>query len=154
MVIKSIHQKNPRGKVYLIKPSTLDFSIEMENVTVFDGANSDLPIKDNFVDRLIVIDVPSQETLNESVKEWRRAIKDEGRLIVVTPTILVQDRDEPLNIGDFVEMYEHQVVEKGSHIKPDLFFASLKSHFKCVLVSENMHMTFITARASEESRRS
>lgn len=145
ILIRILHQKNPHGKIYLIKPSTLDFSFEMENVTVIDGTSYDLPFKDNFVDRLITIGVPAQETLDESVKEWRRAINDGGRLIVVTPSILVQDHDEPMNIGDFVEMIEHQVVEKGSHVTPDLFFASLESQFNSVVVREVVHLTFITA---------
>ena len=145
IIVRILHQKNPDGKLYLIKPSTLDFSVEMENVSVMDGTNYDFPIKDDFFDRIITVGVPSQESLDESVKEWRRVINEEGRLVIVTPSILVQDRDEPIDIGDFVEMYEHQVVEGGSHVEPGLLFASLKSHFNSVVVREVTHLTFITA---------
>lgn len=146
ILVRSIHQKNPQGKMYLIKPSTLDFSTNLENVSVFDGTHVDLSFKDDMFDQLIVVGVPSQETLMESVKEWRRVINERGRLIIITPSILVQEHNDPMTIGDFVEMHEHQFVEKGSHILPDFFIASLKSQFSNVNISEAVHLTYVIAK--------
>lgn len=146
ILVRRIHQKNPQGKMYLIKPSTLDFSTNLENVSVFDGTHVDLSFKDDMFDQLIVVGVPSQETLMESVKEWRRVINERGRLIIITPSILVQEHNDPMTIGDFVEMHEHQFVEKGSHILPDFFIASLKSQFSNVNISEAVHLTYVIAK--------
>jgi PadR family transcriptional regulator PadR len=145
-IVKSIQQRNPKGKLYLIKPEDLNYSSKFENVNVFDGTHYDMPFKDDFVDKLIVIGVPSQETLVESVKEWRRVINEEGTLTILTPTILVQKKDDPMIIGDFVEMYEHQVIEKGSILEPDIFISTLKGLFTDVGESEATHMTFINAK--------
>jgi PadR family transcriptional regulator PadR len=145
VLIRSIHQRNPQGKLYLIKPSSLDFGIEMENTNVFDGTYHDMPFKDNFVDRLVIVGVPSQEFLVESTTEWHRIIKDGGRLTILTPTILVQKHEDPMTIGDFVEMYEHQVIEKGSLLDPDMFLTSLGNNFSNIVEREATHMTFITA---------
>lgn len=147
VLLKSLHAKNPSGKLYLIKPGNLDLSTDLENANVFDGTYNDLPFKDDFIDRLIVIGVPTPETLVESTKEWRRVIKEGGRLTIVTPTILIQKHEEPMTIGDYVEKHEHQVIEKGSLIDPELFMSSLRDNFSEVVEREATHMTFITANS-------
>lgn len=144
-LIKSLHAKNPEGKLYLIKPGHLDYSTDMENANVFDGTYNDLPFKDDFFNRLIVIGVPTPKTLVESTIEWRRVIKAGGRLTILTPSILIQEHVEPMTIGDFVEKYEHQVIEKGSLIDPEMFMSSLRNIFANVVEREITHMTFITA---------
>lgn len=146
VLVNSIQKSNPHGKLYLIKTGDLTFSSEYENVNVYDGTHYDMPFKDDFVDMLIIIGVPTQETLVESVIEWRRVINEEGRLMIITPTILVQNEVEPMSIGDFVEKYEHQIIEKGPKIVHDLFLSSLRSLFTDVVESEAVHMTFINAR--------
>lgn len=145
VLIRTIHQSNPQGKLYLVKPSDLDFNIDMENTNVFDGIYHDLPFKDNFIERLVVIGVPAPETLVESVQEWSRVVKEGGRLTVITPSILIQEHEEPMTIGDFVEKYEHQIIEKGSLLDPEAFMSSIKNNFANVTQSEATHMTFITA---------
>jgi DNA-binding PadR family transcriptional regulator len=146
MLVRSIHEKNPLGKLYLIKPSSLELNLELENTNIFDGDYNDLPFKDDFFDRLIVIGVPPQETLQESAKEWRRVIDGEGKLVIITPSVLVQNLDEPMSIGDFVEKYEHQVIEQGSQHDPDQFFSTLRNQFSNVVDREATHMKFITAQ--------
>jgi PadR family transcriptional regulator PadR len=145
VLLKSLHAKNPSGKLYLIKPDSLGLNTDIENANVFDGTYNDLPFKDDFIDRLIVIGVPTPETLVESIKEWRRVIKEGGRLTIVTPTILIQEHEEPMTIGDYVEKHEHQVIEKGSLIDHELFMSSLRDNFSEVVEREATHMTFITA---------
>jgi len=145
VLIRTIHQSNPQGKLYLVKPSDLDFNIDIENTNIFDGSYHDLPFKDNFIEQLIVIGVPAPETLVESAQEWGRVIKEGGRLTIVTPSILIQEHEDPMTIGDFVEKYEHQIIEKGSLLDPEAFISSIKSNFANVTQSEATHMTFITA---------
>ena len=145
VLIRNIHRTNLEGKLYLIKPGDLDINIETENTNVFDGTYNDLPFKDNYFDRLIVIGVPSPETLEESSKEWSRVIKVGGRLTLITPSILVHEHEEPMTIGDYVEKYEHQVIEKGSLVDPERFMSSLRDNFANVVEREATHMTFITA---------
>ena len=145
VIIRNIHLNNPEGKLYLVKPSDLDLKIDMENTNIFDGLYHNLPFKDDFIDRLIVIGVPTPETLVESTKEWRRVIKKSGRLTIITPSILIQAHEEPMTIGDYVEKYEHQVIEKGSLIDFEIFMSSLKDSFSDVVEREATHMTFITA---------
>ena len=94
-----------------------------------------------------MIGVPAQETLKESTAEWRRVIDGEGRLVIITPSVLVQNLDEPMSIGDFVEKYEHQVIEQGAHHEPEQFFSALREQFSDVVDREATHMTFITARS-------
>ncbi|MFA9437759.1 MAG: hypothetical protein ACEROO_11720, partial [Candidatus Bathyarchaeota archaeon] len=147
VLLKSLQAKNPSGKLYLIKPGNLDLRTDLENANVFDGTYNDLPFKDDFIDRLIVIGVPTPETLVESTKEWRRVIKEGGRLTIVTPSILIQEHEEPMTIGDYVEKYEHQVIEKGALIDPELFMSSLRDNFSEVVEREATHMTLITANS-------
>ena len=145
VLIRNIHLNNPEGKLYLVKPRDLDLNIDTENTNIFDGLYHDLPFKDDFIDRLIVIGVPTPETLVESTKEWRRVIKEGGRLTIITPSILIQAHEEPMTIGDYVEKIEHQVIEKGSLIDSEIFMSSLKDSFSDVVEREATHMTFVTA---------
>ena len=78
---------------------------------------NNIPFKDNFFTRLLIFDLPPIGILNDSGIEWQRVINENGRLSILTPSILIQKEIHPMSIGDWVEKFEHQHVEKGSHIE-------------------------------------
>jgi len=146
MLVSRIFEKITDGKMYLVTPEPSEKHIDIENLNVLDGSYESLPFKKNYINRFIVIGVPNQSLLDDSIQEWRRVIADGGSLIIITPTILIQEEEEPLSIGDFVERYEHQVIEKGEPIDPGMFFSILKANFNDINEVEKVHMSFITAK--------
>ena len=46
-------------------------------------------------------------------------ISQNGKLAILTPTILVQRYKDPLTISQFIEKYEHETIGKGEHIDWD-----------------------------------
>ena len=124
---------------------SVDLDVSLENVYVHNGSYVDIPFKNEFVDRLILIDLPNRDIIGEAVKEWQRVIHKKGRISILTPTILIQGHDDPLTIGDFVEKNEHEIREKGVHINRKVLFSTLESLFQKVVESEALHMSIISA---------
>lgn len=145
MLVSRIREKITDGKMYLVTPDPSEKRIEVENMYVLDGSYENLPFKKNYLNRFVVIGVPSEDLLRESAQEWSRVVAEGGQLLVITPSILIKVEDDPISIGDFVEKYEHQVIEKGSPIDPEVFFSVLEKYFKDVKEIERVHMSFISA---------
>ncbi len=145
MLVTQIHKVVKDGKMYLVTPDPSNKNIDIENLNILDGTYENLPFKNDYLDRFVVVGVPRPNLLRETVQEWRRVVASGGKLIVVTPTILIQSQEDPISIGDFVERYEHQIIEGGEPIDPKIFFSALKENFKKVEEVETVHMSFITA---------
>ena len=88
------------------------------------------------------MDLPEKDILERALREWHRIITKNGKLVICTPTILVHKYEDPLTIGDFVEKYEHETIEKGEHVDRDFLQILLKKFFKKVEERQIVHMTF------------
>jgi hypothetical protein len=62
--------------------------------------------------------------------------------VIITPTILVHRYEDPLTIGDFVEKYEHETIEKSEPIDREFLQILLNKYFKKVEEKQIVHMTF------------
>jgi PadR family transcriptional regulator PadR len=145
LLVTKLQEKIPEGTVYVVKPSALDININLENVNIMDGSYDDMPFKNGFIDRLMVVDLPNRNILDKSASEWQRVINQKGKVAIITPTILVQKHDDPLTIGDFVEKHEHQIIEKGEHVDREFLLSTLGSLFQRVVETEAVHMSTIFA---------
>jgi len=145
IIVSRLQEQIHGGMVYVVKPSMLDININLENVSTMNGSYNDIPFKNGFIDRLMVVNLPNKDILEESAGEWRRVIKNDGRVAIVTPTILVQNQDDPLTIGDFVEMHEHQIIEKEEHIEREVLMSTLENIFQSVVHKEVVHMSIFFA---------
>jgi len=146
LIVSWLQKMIPEGRIYIVKPKTVDIDVNLENVDIHTGSYDDIPFKNGFVDRLILIDLPSKEIIGEAAKEWQRVINDKGVLSILIPTILIQRHDDPMNIGDFVEKHEHEIREKGEHVDREILLSALGSLFQTVVEREALHMSIITAR--------
>jgi len=145
LIVSRLKEMIPEGRIYIVKPDSLDISVNLENVYVHTGSYDDIPFKNGFVDRLIVIDLPNKDVVKEAAREWKRVVHEKGMLSIFTPTILVQRHEDPLTIGDFVEKHEHQIIEKGELVEREYLMSTLEGLFQTVVEREAMHMSIISA---------
>jgi len=141
VLISNIQKKLPQVKIFLVKPSSLALDLTLDNVSIMDGTYTHIPLKDEHVNLLLVIDLPKKDFLEVALKEWHRVISQNGKLAILTPTVLVHTYEDPLTIGDFIEKFEHETIEKGEHMDRDFLLALLKNFFTKVDEREIVHMT-------------
>jgi hypothetical protein len=63
----------------------------------------------------------------------------------VTPTVLICKYKDPLSIGNFIEKYEHEALEKGEYMEAEPFRALLQRFFHKVEEKQIVHMTIFLA---------
>jgi DNA-binding PadR family transcriptional regulator len=153
IIISIILKKLPEGKMYLVKPRSVEVNLELDNLLTLGGSYEDVPLKENFLDLVIVIDLPREEHLNDAVEEWNRILVPNGRLAIVTPSVLVKDNEDPLTIGDFVEKYEHEIIEKGQTIEKRLLDDTLTTSFVDIDERDIVHMMLLRARKSDSGKK-
>jgi DNA-binding PadR family transcriptional regulator len=151
IIISIIHKKLPEGKMYLVKPRSAEVNLELDNLLTLTGSYEDIPLKENFVDLIVVIDLPREELLRDSVEEWNRIMVPKGKLAILTPSVLVKDDESHLSIGDYVEKYEHEIIEKGQTIDKRRLDDALTKSFVDIDVRDIVHMTLIRAWKSGSS---
>ena len=71
-----------------------------------------------------------------------------GALAILIPTALINDYDDPLTIGDFVEKYERENIRDKEYADKVTTLALLRDCFDNVEEKHIVHMTIF--RASEK----
>ena len=137
------------AQFYCIKPRGEAVEEYPDNVVALNGDYNDLPLKDDYLDCLILIDLPDEPFLPESVKEWARVLKNGGLVSVLTPTILIKEDLEPMTIGEYVEKTEHRIIEKSAAIEFNLLSESLSSYFNNIETESVVHISTITCEKSK-----
>jgi hypothetical protein len=133
----------PRGKIVLVKPQSLDVTLHLSNLVSFDGFYNDIPLRRDYVDCLVVIDLPKRESFERSMREWHKVLTPQGKLAILTPSILVDPHEAPLSIGDFIEKHEHETIEQGQHIEWEILEERLAHYFNQIRRHSIVHMTII-----------
>jgi DNA-binding PadR family transcriptional regulator len=132
------------AQYYCLKPRGVVAEAFPDNVMVLNGEYDDLPLKDNHLDCLILIDLPEKSILPDSVNEWSRVLKKHGILSILTPTVLLKEDLDPMTIGEYVEKAEHTIIEKGTVIDFDMLFDSLAEYFRNIESNNIVHISTIT----------
>lgn len=145
MLISRLQRMMPEGRVYLIKPRSVDIALENENVDILSGRYEDIPLKDDFADILLIIDLPEEEQIESAIKEWHRVLSPEGNLGIITPSVLVKDRTDPISIGDYVEKHEHEVLGHSNYVDGEYLKKELRNFFNKVEEQIIVHMSIVTA---------
>lgn len=129
------------GKVYLIKPSSIEMNLKRNNLVVLDGTYDDIPLKGNFATSLIVADVPTKVDPKSAMVEFHRILKDDGVLLIATPRVLLS-KEGPLSIGSFIELAEHDSSQK---IREEYLVPLLETYFHEVKMTSIIHLKLFVA---------
>jgi DNA-binding PadR family transcriptional regulator len=144
-MIRSLRDKLSEGKIYVVKPSSAVVETKLDSLILLEGTSDDIPFKDSYLDLLVVTDIPQRKALESAVREWHRALKQDAKLGILTPTVTLRKYEDPLTIGDFIEKYEHESIEKGEHLDSELLKRLLGKFFQDVQEKQIVHMTLLVA---------
>jgi len=143
VLIFSIQNKFPQFELVLVNPDAVEIDLNLDNLSIMDGCYTYIPLKDAYADLLVMIDLPKKDHLEAALKEWYRVLKQEDKLIICTPTILLSKYEDPLTIGDIIEKYEHKTIEKSEHLDRYFLQTQLNKFFDKVEEREIVHMTIL-----------
>jgi DNA-binding PadR family transcriptional regulator len=144
-ILRGLHGEIPEANIYFVKPPSLSVDLDLENLWFLNGTYDSIPLKQGYVDLLVIVGVPYERSLEKSLKEWLRVLKHGGRLAICVPTVFMHRYDDPLSIGNFIEKYEHKKLEEGQHIEADEIKALLRRSFQKVEEQQIVHITVFLA---------
>jgi PadR family transcriptional regulator PadR len=145
MVIRSLSQRIPQGRMYVIASKNVTRELKIGTRALLRGGHNNIPLKNGFLDMIICFSLPKMDILKETLDEIYRVLNDNGNMGVITPSILLQDHEDPLTIGDYIEIYEHEVIERGEHLNKEDLQTLMKSKFKKIKEKELVHLTLLLA---------
>lgn len=144
-LMRTIQGEMKHAKIYLVSPGSMALGTESGGIFLMNGAYNNIPLKEGYVDLLIVEDLPRRKLVKTALKEWRRVLGLEGRLAIITPTVFAEKYKDPLTIGEFVEKHEREPSEKIEHASKQHLIPLLKNLFHRVEGREVVHMTILVA---------
>jgi len=150
-MISSLGNVLKEGKIYLVKPQSMELNIECANLIVLDTPVENIPLKDNFVDAVRVHGEP--ENVRRALKEFYRVLRKDGSLAFIVPYFHPHGDSYPLTLGEFVEKVEHEVSEADKTKLDHAVAGSLLSrYFRRVKRYHLAHLAIFVARGKIEKR--
>lgn len=134
-----------RGKIYLVKPRSVELYRRLDNLFFLDGSYVEVPLKDGYADLIVVANIPENDLVETALREWDRVLKESGRLVILMPTVFVREYEDPLTISDFIEKHEYEALELGKRANKKAFRALLENFFRKVEETEIVNMTIFSA---------
>jgi len=113
----------------------------LDEVSILDGTFEDIPVKNDYLDLLIVTGNIKSDCLDSCLGEWQRVIGAKGTLAIVTPTALLAKYEDPLEIGEFIEQREHPRLESEDSLDLEILTNEMKKYFEMVDVRQVVHIT-------------
>jgi DNA-binding PadR family transcriptional regulator len=144
-MICCLHSKVPRGKIYLVKSTSMELHLRLGNLLFLEGSHEKVPLRDGCADLVVVTNIPENEFLETALREWCKVLKESGRLAILTPTIFVREYEDPLTISDFIEKHEYEALELGKRANKKAFRALLENFFRKVEETEIANLTIFSA---------
>ncbi|MFW9768248.1 MAG: PadR family transcriptional regulator [Candidatus Thorarchaeota archaeon] len=140
-ILSDLRSKISNGNTFLIHPFYSEREFSIEDWQNLDGSQGNIPLKDDYLDLLLVVDLPPKEEADHCFNEWRRAIKPNGKLAIIIPTILITDYPNPLLIGMFMEKMEHGENIDEKRMNVDSIRVNLGNYFGKIEEHNIVHMT-------------
>jgi DNA-binding PadR family transcriptional regulator len=150
----SIHQRMiitilehlPESNIYLIMPRHEEVPISSPRLVQMEGFYTDIPLKQNFSDIVFITGVPPVNMLDKAIVEWKRSLKEGGKVAIVTPKILLEETHHPMPIGKFIENREHTATKKFDFPGLEEFETKLTSEFDSFTKYNIIHLTTYIVR--------
>ncbi|MFX1605504.1 MAG: helix-turn-helix transcriptional regulator [Promethearchaeota archaeon] len=142
-IIGVLRNMVPKGTLYAITDHTNGLDLGVEDVLVVEGTFEDLPMKDDFLDLLVVTGNIKSDCLESCLSEWRRVLKTDGRFAIAIPTATISTYEDPLEIGEFIEQREHPRLESGDSLSSKSIQSAMSHFFKKVEEKRVVHISLL-----------
>jgi len=142
-IITSLVKKFPKGKFYAIHPRENNADLGINEISLVDGTFQDIPMKDSYINLLIVTGNIKKDCLQSCLKEWQRVIDSNGTLAIISPTALLVKYEDPLRIGEFIEQREHPRLDSEDSLDVDALTNEMKKYFGRIDIQEVVHITVL-----------
>ncbi|MHA2140237.1 MAG: PadR family transcriptional regulator [Candidatus Thorarchaeota archaeon] len=126
-LLNRFHNHFSSGSFYILTNPNVE--VKDGNWQVLYGIYDDVPLKNEYLDMLVVLGFHLSYSDPAIVREWHRMIRKDGKLVVVTASIQTAELDEPLPMGQYIEFHQHS--NHGVKEDWDVFKTHLCSHFNC-----------------------
>jgi PadR family transcriptional regulator PadR len=136
--------KLTQGMLYLVKPSSVKMDLNHKRLSLLDGDYNNLPLKDDFLDLLVILRTPPYESLETSLIEWNRVV-GRGMVALLIPSVFTKQISDPMTIGDFIEKNEYLAVDQSKFIDYEFLNEMLGKFFPKIAKKEIAHMTVLLA---------
>jgi PadR family transcriptional regulator PadR len=143
-LLSNIQHKMENSKIFIVKPKKTPIKLNLKTVKL-EGDFENIPFKDNYIDLLIATSIPRNEIMKKAVKEWTRAINNDGKIAILSPDVLFGECKDPLRIGDFIEKWEHQTFENRKTGGGKNLISILKKYFQKIEEKNIVHMKLVIA---------
>ncbi len=140
-MITTIIEHLPESNIYLVMPRHEEISLKTPNLVQMEGFYTDIPLKENFCDLVFIVGVPPENMLDNAILEWKRSQKEEGKIAIVTPSILLEKISDPMPIGKFIEHKEHTATKRFEFPSLEEFETKLKTEFDSFTKYKIIHLT-------------
>jgi len=147
-LLTSIRSSSPLAKIHFVRHRSVEADIQLDNLSILDGEYWDLPLKEGYADLVMIVYVPKGDSFQGAMREWCRVLEKSGTLTILIPTALINDYEDPLTIGDFVEKYERENRRDKEYMNKNTTLSLLRDWFNKVEEKHIVHMTVF--RASEK----
>jgi len=144
-MICNLQNRDPQGKIYLVKPRSVPVDPCPDNLTLLEGTYENIPLKNGYIDLLVIIDTPQKNLLETALREWCRVLRADGALAILIPAVFLQEYEDPLTIGNFIEKYEHDTVKIGEHADGKYLRRLLRDFFQKIEDRKIVHMALFLA---------
>jgi len=149
-----------QGDVYLVRPRGT-FEIDEPRVTLLDGSETYIPLRDDHVDNAIAVWIPRKRPWSRPLEEVTRVLKPSGIVAIILPDALIaRDVRIPIGIGAFMEGVRIRRSGEGvAEVALEKAVAFLEERFRHVAVEPvpelSFHLVIAWERAqSDRTRRS
>lgn len=131
------------GKIYAITERANGLDLGIQNGLVIEGKFEDIPVKEGFLDLLVITGNVKKNCLDTCLSEWRRVLSVNGILAFVTPTTTITSFKDPLDIGEFIEQREHPQLKGEEAMSSEIIQTSMSRYFKTVEEHKIVHITIL-----------
>jgi len=130
------------GDVYLVRPQGT-FEIDEPRVTVLDGSETYVPLRDDHVDNVVLVWVPRKRQWSRPLEEAARVLKPSGVVAIILPDALIaRDVRIPTGIGAFMEGVRIRRTGEVGDVSLEKAAGFLEERFRHVAVEPVPELSF------------
>lgn len=132
-----------QGDIFLVRPQGT-FELDEPRLTLLDGGESYIPLRDGYVDQVVLVWVPRPRQWSRPIEEAARVIRPEGLLAIILPdALLARDATRPFEIGAFIEgIRVRRTADRVSEVPLGKVTSHLEGLFRHVEVESVPELSF------------